>query len=157
MTKVISIKGQKNKRKKLKHLRIEEVQNNEFTLPSGERIDSEHLLISHFLPASIKAFFGQLEKEVEGLCGSRYQHSDHSASRWGKQNGSIVLGNQKIAIEKPRLRDTETKKEVEIPFYEKFQSPKVFDKTVFSSGVKKVSQREYKNGLPEIAESFGMI
>ncbi len=156
MTQVISIKGQKNKRKKLKHLRIEEVENNEFTLPSGERIDSEHLLISHFLPASIKAFFGQLEKEVEGLCGSRYQHSGHEVSRWGTQNGSIVLGNQKIAIEKPRLRNTGTKTEVEIPFYEKFQSTEVFDKAAFSSGIKRVSQRDYKNGLPEIAESFGM-
>lgn len=27
---------------------------------------------------------------------------------------------------------------------------------MFSSGIKKVSQRDYKNGLPEIAESFGM-
>lgn len=156
MTQVISIKGKKNKRKKLKHLRIEEVENNEFTLPTGERIDSEHLLISHFLPASVKAFFEELKKEVEGICGPHYQHSEHGVSRHGTQNGSIILGNQKIAIEKPRLRNTETKTEVEIPLYKKFQSPEVFDKTVFNSGIKKVSQRDYKNGLPEIAESFGM-
>ena len=156
MNQVISIKGQKNKRKKLKHLRIEEALNNEFTLPSGERIDSQHLLISHLLPASVKAFLEELEREVNGICGDRYEHSEHGVSRWGKQNGSIILGNQRIAIEKPRLRDTTGKKEVEIPFYEKFQSPEVFDKTVFESGVKKVSQRDYKNGLPEIAESFGM-
>ena len=156
MKPLLSIAGQKNKRKKLKHLRIQEIQNNEFTLPTGEQIDSQHLLISHFLPSSLKAFFSELEREVNELCGKRYQHTEHGASRWGKQEGSIILGNQRVAIEKPRVRDTETKTEVEIPFYEKFQSPEVFDKTVFNSGIKKVSQRDYKNGIPEIAESFGM-
>jgi transposase-like protein len=152
----LTVVGQKNKKKKLSHLKIQNVQNNEFHLPSGERIDTEHMLLSYFLPPAVKAFYEQLNKEVKILCGDRYKHTENSCSRWGKQNGSIVLGNQKIAIERPRVRDVQTKKEVQIPFYEKFQSNEIFDKNVFESGIKKVSQRDYKNGLPAIAESFGM-
>lgn len=156
MSPSLTIAGSKNKRKKLKYLQIKEVQNNEFTLPDGSQINSEHLLISYLLPPALKAFFSELEGEVEKICGKRYAHTGEPHSRWGTQAGSIVLGSQKIAIEKPRIRNIETGAETAIPFYEKFQSTEVFDKTVFDSGVKKVSQRDYKNGLPEIAESFGM-
>jgi transposase-like protein len=36
------------------------------------------------------------------------------------------------------------------------QSPESFDRAVFQSALKKCSQRDYKNGIPELAASFGM-
>ena len=156
MKQVLSIAGQKNKRKKLKHIQIQEVQNNEFILPSGERINTEHELLSFLLPENVKAFYRELSLTVDEMCGDRYRHSEHSCTRWGKQKGSIMLGNQQIAVERPRVRDTGTGQEVEIPFYEKMQSADSFDRNVFHSAIKKVSQRDYKTGAPELAASFGM-
>jgi transposase-like protein len=152
----LSVIGSKNKRKKLQPIRIEEAAANEFVLPDGSRIDTEHELLSYLLPENVKAFYRELSLSVDALCGGRYRHSDEACTRWGKQPGSIVLGNQRIAVERPRVRSTETGKEVEIPFYEKMQSPESFDRAAFQSALKKCSQRDYKNGIPELAASFGM-
>jgi transposase-like protein len=152
----LSVIGNKYKRKKLNPIRIEEVAANEFILPDGSRINTEHELLSLLLPENVKAFYRELSLSVEALCGKRYQHSEHGLTRWGKQAGSIVLGHQRVAIERPRVRDTVTGQEVAIPFYEKMQSPESFDRAVFQSALKKCSQRDYKNGIPELAASFGM-
>ena len=114
-------------------------------------------LISLMLPPAVKAFYGEMQAErSRRFAQAPYQHSEHLGSDLGRQAGSIDLGNQKVAIEKPRIRNRQTGEEIENPVYKKFQSPDIFDKNVFVSGVKKVSQRDYKNGLPDIAASFGI-
>lgn len=140
--KQLSIVGNKGKRKKRNPVKIVDIAQNRFEVKHGEWCDSQYELISLMLPPAVKALYGEMQSAVETICGSRYKHSEHSGSRWGTQAGSIYLGNQKVAIENP--------------VYEKFQSPDIFDKNVFVSGVKKVSQRDYKNGLPDIAASFGV-
>jgi putative transposase len=122
---------------------------------NGEMVDSQHLLISLLLPPAIKAFFLDLETEITELCGDRYRHTNQTHSRYGSQPGSIILGNQRIAIQRPRVRDFATNKEVVPPVYTKFQDPGVFDSVAFEEGLKHVSQRDFKKGLPKIAASFG--
>ena len=58
------------------------------------------------LPPAVKVFLKELESEVEQVCGELSKHSGKSL-RWGSQSGSIVLGNQHVAIEKPRVRSRE--------------------------------------------------
>ena len=120
----------------------------------GEPIDSQHLLISTLLPPAVKMFFDELENDVAALCGNRYDRGREN-HRWGSQSGSIVLGKQKFRIKKPRVRNRASKDEVELPVYERFQDPELFDEAVFQEGMKKVSQRDYEKGLPKIAASMG--
>jgi transposase-like protein len=54
------------------------------------------------------------------------------------------------------VRDGETGKEVRIPFYEKMRNPDSYDRAAFQSALKRCSQRDYRNGVPELAASFGM-
>ena len=105
------------------------------------------------LPSAVKMFLQELESEVTQLCGSRSKHGAENL-RWGKQKGSIVLGNQHVALEKTRVRDRDGK-EINLKTYEEFQNPKVFEQNVFAEGLKKVSQRDYQKALPKIAASFG--
>jgi len=116
-------------------------------------IDSQHLLISMLLPPAVKAFIRQVESEVDELCGKRYQRGFDN-HRWGEQAGSIVLGNQQVAITKPRVRGKDCK-EVVLETYEQFQDPELFEQSVFSEGLKRVSQRDYEKGLQKIGSSFG--
>lgn len=116
-------------------------------------IESQHLLISTLLPPAVKAFIAECESEVEKLCGSRYQHGKIN-NRWGSQNGSIILGNQHVALEVPRVRGKDGK-EIRLQTYEDFQDPKIFQQAVFTEGIKKVSQRDYEKGVSKIANSFG--
>jgi putative transposase len=120
----------------------------------GVVLDSQHLLISALLPPAVKDFLTRCDLEVAGLCGARHARGDGLLSRWGTQAGSIYLGGQQVAVQKPRVRG-ETG-EVRIPTYERFQDPKLFDQQVFQEGVRRVSQRDYEKGLPKIAASFGM-
>lgn len=120
----------------------------------GNPIDSKHLLISMLLPPAVKEFLREVEAEVDDLCGSRYHHGSEN-QRWGRQSGSITLANQKVRIQRPRVRNAATKQEVSLRKYKEFQQPDLFDEQVFTEGLKKVSQRDFKKGLPKIAASFG--
>lgn len=143
----------RGKRKLLKPVSRQQLEESLIEGKNGETLDSQHLLISMLLPPAVKAFFTELEKEIETLSGNRNSRSG-TASRWGTQAGSIVLGNQRVSIKKPRLRDEAG--EVTLATYARFQDPGVFDSQVFEQGLKHVSQRDYEKGLPQIAASFGV-
>ena len=143
----------RGKRKILKPVSHEQIKQNIIEGKDGQMLDSKHLLISMMLPPSVKAFFDELESEVANVCGARHSR-EASASRYGFQPGSITLGNQRVSIQKPRVRGPEG--ELELETYARFQDPSLFDQQVFEQGLKHVSQRDYEKGLPQIAASFGV-
>lgn len=142
----------RKQRQPLKHARRVDVLANRFESSDGP-IDTQHLLISTLLPPAVKAFLQECEREVDRLCGARYQHGK-SNQRWGTQEGSIILANQHVAVEKPRVRSKDGQ-EVKLQTYEDFQDPKLFEQAVFTEGIKRVSQRDYEKGVTKIASSFG--
>jgi len=145
----------RGKRKILKLVSRKQIQENLIEGTDGGVIDSQHLLISMLLPRAVKAFFAEIESEVSQLCGDRYRHTREVMTRWGHQPGSIILGNQRVSLQRPRVRNITTGKEVIPATYARFQDPSVFDAQVFQEGLKHVSQRDYEKGLPKIAASFG--
>lgn len=154
MGNVSSIRG-KRKRQPLKHARRKDVAENKFEGIDGP-IETQHLLISTLLPENVKAFLAECGREVDRLCGSRYKHAkDRGNYRWGSGEGSIILANQHIAVEVPRVRKVDGGEEVRLETYEQFQDPRLFDSAVFTEGIKRVSQRDYEKGVSKIASSFG--
>jgi len=151
----LHVVGGKGKRKVLKRVTQEAALANQWEGPDGEQISSQHALISMLLPPAVKAFYAELEAEVEALCGKRHARGT-AADRWASQAGSIQLGNQRVAIEKARVRDPKLKREIPLYTYARFQDPSLFDQAVFEQGLKRVSQRDYEKGLPKIAASFGI-
>lgn len=151
MSKLRNINAKIN-RKKLVHARRRDIQEMKFEGVEGP-IDTEHLLISTLLPPAVKLFLQTCEKEVEQLAGARYARGNANY-RHGGQPGSIVLGNQRIALEHPRVR-SKGGAEVSLKTYETFQNPELFEQATFTEGLKRVSQRDYEKGLPKIASSFG--
>lgn len=139
-------------RQPLKHAKKSDIIEGKFENLEGP-IDTQHLLISTLLPPAVKEFISQCVREVDQLCGDRYRHGKVN-NRWGSQNGSIILANQRIALEVPRVRGKDGK-EVRLQTYEDFQNPRLFDQAVFVEGIKKVSQRDYEKGVSKIANSFG--
>lgn len=139
-------------RKPLKHAKKSDILEGKFENLEGP-IDTQHLLISTLLPPAVKEFLNECEREVTRLCGDRYRHGKVN-QRWGSQNGSIILANQRVALEVPRVRE-KGGNEVRLQTYEDFQNPELFDRAVFVEGIKKVSQRDYEKGVSKIANSFG--
>lgn len=154
MTEVHVVKA-KGKRKPLKRVTHQDAHHDRWETPDGEPISSQHELISMMLPPAVKAFYAELEAEVEALCGKRHSRGT-AAQRWASQAGSIQLGNQKVAVKKTRVRDPQLNQEIPLYTYARFQDPSLFDQNVFEQGLKHVSQRDYEKGLPKIAQSFGI-
>jgi transposase-like protein len=151
----LKIVGGKGNKKKLRHLSRQLVKDDKWYCPDGTPLDSRHEIISLLIPESVKAFYKDLEKEIEELCG-KWHCRDGEHYRWSSQPGSIVLGHQKVAIEKPRVRRKTGDREASLSTYERFQDPRLFDEKVFCEGLKHVSQRDYEKGLPKIGSSFGV-
>jgi len=152
----IHIAKQKGKRKVLRPITHDQLKTATVEGPDGHTIDSQHALISMMLPPAVKAFFEELENEITALCGDRYKHTGHTATRWTPQAGSIFLADQKVALKHSRVRDTATGREIPLKTYQRFQDPKLFDQSVFQEGIRHVSQRDYETGLQRIAASFGV-
>jgi putative transposase len=140
-------------RKQLIHAKKSDILENKFENTDGP-METQHLLISTLLPPAVKAFMAELESEVDKICGHRYSHGKEN-HRWGSQKGSIILGNQHVALEVPRVRSQKNKTEINLQTYQDFQDPKLFNQAVFTEGIKKVSQRDYQKGVSKIANSFG--
>lgn len=152
MKKTVLKSVKKINRKKLQHAKKSDVIDGKFENLDGP-IETQHLLISSLLPPAVKAFIAECEAEVDKLCGERYRHGKTN-QRWGTQNGSIILANQNVALEVPRVRGKDGR-EVRLQTYQDFQNPQLFDQAVFAEGIKKVSQRDYQKGVQKIANSFG--
>ena len=149
----LHVVSSRRKRKILNPISHDQIKQNLIKDKEGQMLDYQHLLISMMLPPAVKAFFQELESEVEALCGKRFSR-ESDTSRYGAQSGSIILGNQRVSIQRPRVRGANG--EVPLTTYARFQDPDIFDKAVFNQGLKHVSQRDYEKGLPQIAASFGV-
>jgi hypothetical protein len=146
----VNVQRLKGNRKKVKYITKAEAHNDQWYWQDGTPVDSEQMLLSLLLPPTVKEIFRRLEAEVEALCGAKGKHSQHPYSRWASQKGSIHLGNQQVGLMKPRVRDTLANREAELPTYQRFQNPELFDKAVFREGLRRVSQRDYAKGVPEL-------
>ena len=153
MRQVLKAIGKSN-RKKLVYVKRADAMADRFEGSEGP-IDTQHMLISMMLPPAIKEFIREMEKEVETICSARYRHDGNRLQRWGQADGSVVIGNQQVAIQRQRVRNTEIGEEVRLQTYDQFQDPRLFNQAVFTEGLKRVSQRDYKKGVQKISSSFG--
>ena len=67
----------------------------------------------------------ELQSEVSRLAGDRYSRKDtqNPNRRWGSQQGSVYLSDQKVPISVPRVRNVVTDEEVCLEAYHHLQVP----------------------------------
>ncbi|MEK7747931.1 MAG: hypothetical protein AAB300_02500, partial [Nitrospirota bacterium] len=92
-------------------------------IENGYKMDSRIELIQQLIPLGLMAVEEELQSEVTRLAGGYYQRDAKAMKRWGSNPGSVCLGNQKLSIAVPRVRDQATGKEVSLKSYRAFQSP----------------------------------
>jgi hypothetical protein len=74
-------------------------------------------VIQELIPLGLKAVTEELQAEVKRLAGERYGRGGDNA-RWGKQDGSVYLRDQKLPIKVPRVRNTLTNQEIPLQAYQ---------------------------------------
>jgi len=121
----------------------------------AHEVNTRILLIQQLIPIGLMAVEEMLQSEVIELAGERYSRGGN-LKRWGSNPGSVYLGNQKVSIRVPRVRDCETKEEVELERYRQLQSSQVIDERLFAQVLNGISTRKYEKAAEKIPETFGI-
>ena len=92
--------------------------------------------------------------EREEISGPEYQPLSSEIKKWASQRGSIYLGDQKIAVEHPRLRGK--KGEMVLESYQKLKEPGAFSEELLCKILRGISSQRYSETVIEAAGAFGV-
>ena len=130
------------------------------TGPQAEPLtmDARAELIRALIPIGLEAVNELLQQEVTALAGARYGRGDGQAgyARWGRQRGSVYLGDQKVAVTVPRVRDLGRGQEVTLAWYQALGRPRRAEEAALLKVLKGLSCRDYQACVEPAAETFGL-
>ncbi len=126
--------------------------------PPTEGATTAAAVIQALIPVVLDRLLDVLKQEVEALAGPRYAHDDAVPYRvrWGHQRGSVYLGDQKVGLEVPRVRDRAVNAEVALPTYTALQTPRELDRRLLHAVLGGLSTREYGRCVQLVPETFGV-
>ena len=113
-------------------------------------------LIQALIPLGLKEVHDELQDEVRSLVGEKHSRQSPGVGRWGKNPGSVYLGDQKVLIEVPRVRNANEGCEIPLQSYQALQNPRVIDHAVFARLINGISCRKYEEAALTIPETFGI-
>lgn len=121
-----------------------------------ERLINEELHRSA-LSVGVMVISEMIEQEVNDLCGAhRKRNLGRKGYRYGTQAGYIVIGGQKVRIDKPRIRTVDGRREVPLAIYGRLQQANVIDQAIERRLVRGVSCRNYRSVIETIVGSVGV-
>lgn len=121
-----------------------------------EKVNGRIELIKQLIPLGLEAVREVLEQEVTELVGARYSRREGANTRWGSNSGSVYLGDQKVSVKVPRVRNMVSGKEVELESYRELKDKGHFNEQVFSNVINGISTRKYELVAEQLPETFGI-
>lgn len=126
--------------------------------PLIDNLGTQVELIQALIPLGLKAVGELLNQAVEKLAGPK--HSRHGGEpghyQWGSERGYVYLMDQKLAIDRPRVRKSKGKEEVPLATYTRLQQPRRAEDLVFKKVLAGLSCRQYQACAEAIPETFGL-
>ena len=121
-------------------------------------LDARIEMIQALIPLGLEAVHETLQHAVEQLAGPRYQRGpiDRRFYRWGSEQGSVYLADQKVAVQVPRVRDLHADREVRLAAYEQLQSPRGGDAQLLGRILRGIGCRNYEATSALVPEAFGL-
>ncbi len=121
-------------------------------------LDMRMELIQALIPLGLEAVAEELQNEVTRLTGDRYTRKEHQNPnrRWGSQQGSVYLSDQKVPLSVPRVRDVEADEEVSFLTYHHLQRPRRMDEGLLMRMIKGIATRSYEACAETVPEAFGL-
>ena len=113
-------------------------------------------LLQHHLELA-RIFVNELlEEEVEEKAGERYSHDDSRFSRWGKNPGSVRIGEEKVPITVPRMIDTDTEKTYSPERYHEMKELPPMTGKMQEALLLGLSQGDYERVASSFVGGFGL-
>lgn len=139
-------------------LRNDTAGKNQTVRPEGDAFDTRIALIQALIPLGLQAVDEVLQQEVQALAGPRYARADGAPQvvRWGRQQGSVYLADQKLPIQVPRVRNRGVGIEVPLQSYLRLQQPRAADDGVLRRILYGLSCRDYRAAAEAVPAAFGL-
>jgi transposase-like protein len=119
--------------------------------------ESRIAMIQALIPLGLKAIEAELQDEVTQLVGGdHYERTGGKLKRWGYNPGSAFIGDQKVKINVPRVRNASRNQEVPLKSYERLQDPTAVDEMALSRVINGISQGKYEKAAEHVPETFGI-
>jgi len=93
--------------------------------------------------------------EREEIAGPDYYPTSSTIQKWAHEDGSVYVGDQKIKVKRPRLRDTETG-EISLKSYENLRKSGQFSEEILEKLLRGMSAQKYEETVLESAKAFGV-
>ena len=124
----------------------------------NQEIDVKMSMMSNFMEVFRVVANSFMDQEVESHTGPRYYHQKQTRryTRWGSNPGSIEIGSQRIPVEVPRIRDTQSKKHISLKSYQKMKNSPEPDEQMIRSVLHVLSTRDYGRVATKLQDSFGL-
>lgn len=100
-----------------------------------------------------------LDEEVIGLCGEHYSRDkplEGRYRRWGSNPGSIRIGQERVPIDVPRVRDVAAERERPLRSYQQMKEPVEVDQRLEEAVLLGLSQRDYGRVASAFLDGFGL-
>lgn len=94
--------------------------------------------------------------EREELSGPDYSPTSPHVHKWASEQGSVYIGDQKIKVQRPRLRDSSTGSEIGLKSYGQMSQGGRFSEELLQKCLLGLSARRYKETVTEAAAAFGV-
>ena len=93
--------------------------------------------------------------EREELAGPDYHPTSGRLKKWAHENSSVYIGDKKVKVSRPRLRDVETG-EIALQSYQKMREQGQFSEELLDKVLRGVSAQKYAETVTGTAASFGV-
>ncbi len=115
-------------------------------------VSSRGCLLNLSVRTGLKVLGAMLEEDRVRLCGPKgYPDPNRTATRYGTDDGQVVLGGRRVPIRKPRVRSV-AGKELRLPTYQRFSQEDPLEARAWEQMVLGVSTRNYPRSLESVEE-----
>ena len=126
--------------------------------PDLNTLDARVALIQALIPLGLEAVTEELRAEVTRLTGPKHSRQGGVPGyvRWGRQQGSVFLADQKLPVTYPRVRHRLRNQEVPLAVYRQLQRPRALDAGLFRKVLLGLSCRDYVACAEAVPSAFGL-
>ncbi len=100
-----------------------------------------------------------MDEELIKLAGERYSREkpfEGRYSRWGSNPGSIRIGDQRVKVEVPRVRDMTREECQTLESYQRMREVDQMSDQIVNGVIKGLSVRDYEGVIDHMSEGFGL-
>jgi putative transposase len=126
---------------------------------SLESPEKKLILLKHYAKLMIMLVNDIMEDEVRTFTGERYKRAkpnNGKYSRWGYNPGSIVIGQEKVPIDVPRVIDNVEKQNITLENYQKLKENGPDEEELLKGVLLGLSTSDYGAVVNKFIDGFGL-